>query len=105
MRVRYVEGLAIHSGPESCAGAREGASEALTGVRTGQPLSRERSLLGADIVTKMESNTDGCVIASARTTWRGHRPWHVRMFLAREPGDLGLGRRGIVGPHREGEEP
>ena len=46
MRVRYVEGLAIHSGPESCAGIREGVSEALTGVRIGQPLSRERFLFG-----------------------------------------------------------
>jgi hypothetical protein len=29
----------------------------------------------------------------------------VRTFLAREPGDLGLGRQGTAGPHREGEEP
>jgi hypothetical protein len=105
VRVRYVEGLAIYSGPESCAGTREGASEALTGVRTGQPLSRESSLSGADVVTKMESNTDGRVNASARTTRRGQRPWHVRMFLAREPGDLGFDRRGTTGPYREGEEP
>jgi hypothetical protein len=41
VRVRYVEGLAIHSDPESCAGTREGSGEALTGVRAGQPLSRE----------------------------------------------------------------
>ena len=60
MRVRYVEGVAVHSGPESCAVTREGKSEALTGVRTGQPLSRERSIVsGADMVTYMESNTDG----------------------------------------------
>jgi hypothetical protein len=42
VRVRNVEGLAIHSGPESCAVIREGFGEALTGVRAGQPLSRER---------------------------------------------------------------
>jgi RNA-directed DNA polymerase len=41
VKVRYVEGVAIHSGPESCAGTREGVSEALTGVRAGQPLSHE----------------------------------------------------------------
>jgi hypothetical protein len=46
VRVRYVEGLAIHSGPESCAVIREGFGEALTGVRAGQPLSRERLYLG-----------------------------------------------------------
>jgi hypothetical protein len=38
------EGVAIHIGPESCAGAREGFGEALTGGRIGQPLSRERVL-------------------------------------------------------------
>jgi hypothetical protein len=38
------EGVAIHIGPESCAVAREGLSEALTGGRIGQPLSRESFL-------------------------------------------------------------
>jgi len=42
VQVRCTEGLANHSGPESCAGIREGVSEALTGERTGQPLSCER---------------------------------------------------------------
>jgi hypothetical protein len=41
MRVSYGEGVAIHTGSESCIGPRKGAGEALTGVRTGQPLSRE----------------------------------------------------------------
>ncbi len=60
MEVRYVEEIAIHSGPESCMVTREGGSEALTGVRAGQPLSRERSIVsGADMVTNMEGNTDG----------------------------------------------
>jgi hypothetical protein len=38
VQVRCTEGLANHSGPESCAGIREGDSEALTGERAGQPL-------------------------------------------------------------------
>ena len=63
MKVRYVEGVAIHSGPESCAVTREGVSEALTGVRTGQVLSRERTMTpGADMVSNMESKTDGRVM-------------------------------------------
>ena len=41
MKVSYGEGLAIHTGPESCIGVRKGEGEALTGVRTGQSLSRE----------------------------------------------------------------
>lgn len=51
MKESYVEGLATHDGPESCADAREGGGEALTGVRAGRVLSRERtSLRGADAV-------------------------------------------------------
>jgi hypothetical protein len=34
-RELYIEGVAIHGGPESCVGVREGAGEALTGVRVG----------------------------------------------------------------------
>ncbi len=41
MKVSYGEGVAIRTGSESCIGVHKGAGEALTGVRTGQPLSRE----------------------------------------------------------------
>lgn len=45
--------LANHTGPESCAGARKGTGEALTGVRTGQVLSRESIVFrGADAVVR-----------------------------------------------------
>ena len=44
MQVPYDEGVANHIGPESCAVAREGLGEALTGECTGQPLSRESFL-------------------------------------------------------------
>jgi hypothetical protein len=101
------EGVAIHIGPESCAVAREGLGEALTGERIGQPLSRESSLIpGADAVTNAEGNTLGRDSASARATRRGQRPWHVRTLLVREPGDLAIDRSATaVGPHWEGEEP
>ena len=42
MQVHYDEGVAIHIGPEPCAGAREGVGEASVGECIGQPLSRER---------------------------------------------------------------
>ena len=45
MKESYGEGLATHTGPESCGAAREGGVEALTGVRAGRVLSRERTFL------------------------------------------------------------
>ena len=56
MKVSYSEGVATHTGSESCIVVREGKGEALTGVRAGRPLSREIEapsrkrwpLLGAD---------------------------------------------------------
>ena len=41
MEVSYSEGLANHTGSESCAGVRKDVGEALTGVRAGWVLSRE----------------------------------------------------------------
>src|SRR6266496_1206068 len=53
---------------------------------------RKIPILGADAVQMAEGNTFGRVIASARTTRRGQRPWHVQTLLAREPGDLAIDR-------------
>jgi len=53
VQVRCTEGLANHSDPESCAGIREGVSEALTGERVGQPLSCER--LKSRVLTRFET--------------------------------------------------
>lgn len=89
MQVHYGEGIANHTGPESCAVRREVYGEALTGVHAGQPLSRETTFFqDADAVVKAEGMTNGYDIASARTVLRGRRTWHVWMLFAREPGDL-----------------
>jgi hypothetical protein len=91
--------LANHAVPESCAVRREVQGEALTGVRIGQPSSRESLVVpGADAVARAEGNMPERAIASAPTTRRGRRPWHVRTLLAREPGDLQLDRRRLQGP-------
>jgi RNA-directed DNA polymerase len=45
MQESYGEGLATHTGPESCVGARKGDGEALTGGRIGRVLSRETKIL------------------------------------------------------------
>ncbi len=95
MQVHYSEGLAIHIGPEPCAVIREGVGEASVGDGAGQPLSHEIGIFsGADAFLLAEGNTDGRVIASARTTRRGRRPWHVSTLLVRELGDLMVGQGG-----------
>ena len=50
MKESHVEGLATHSGPESCEAARKGSVEALTGVRAGRVLSRESEGILRDAV-------------------------------------------------------
>jgi hypothetical protein len=101
------EGLAIRIGPESCAVAREGRGEALTGGRIGQPLSRESFLFWVPTPCKWWKATHpGASARAPRATRRGQRPWRVQTLLAREPGDLAIGRSATAaGPHREGEEP
>ena len=106
MKVRHDEGVANRIGPEPCIAGREASGEASAGEGTGQPLSRDRNILGADAVEIAEGNMVEHANASARATRRGQRTWHVSTLLAREPGDLASGRRlSRTGPHREGEEP
>src|SRR5271157_3304571 len=45
MKVSYGEGLANHTGSESCGVAREGGVEALAGEGAGRVFSRERTFL------------------------------------------------------------
>jgi len=44
MKESYSEGVAIHTGPESCGRARKGTDEALTGVHAGWVLNCEKPL-------------------------------------------------------------
>jgi hypothetical protein len=53
MRESHSEGVASHAGPESCGGVRKGDSEALTGVRAGRVLNREKP-------TRRQAVTLGC---------------------------------------------
>ena len=52
MRDPYGEGVATHTGPESCVAARKGSGEALTGGGAGWVFSREihEPLRGADVL-------------------------------------------------------
>jgi hypothetical protein len=74
MKESNIEGVAIHGGPESCAGVREGVGEVLTGERVGGAIEpRNPWSRGADVVVKAEGNTGGGVIASRCWAPRGHR--------------------------------
>ena len=108
MQVRYGEGLAIHTDPESCAGIREGAGEALTGGRIGGVSSGVSDVVrGADAVVACRRQQ-----GEARKRKDLNRPassldpQHVRTSPVREPGDLrsALGKPS-PGPHREGRRP
>jgi len=57
VQVNHDEGVANRSDPESCADAREGIGEALTGERIGQPLSRESTLTRSRFVPGEEPGT------------------------------------------------
>jgi hypothetical protein len=73
MKESYTEGLANHGDPESCAGTRKGAGEALTGAHTGGALSREtRCNQGADAVV-----LSGRPHADARSRRAHPRPYAV----------------------------
>ncbi len=100
MQVRYGEGLAIHTDPESCAGIREGAGEALTGGRIGGVLS------GVSYVVR---GADAVVACRRQQAEVRHRkallhpassldPQHVRTSSEREPGDL----RSALGSRAQG---
>ena len=52
MRKFCAEGLASHSGPESCGGVPRGRSEALTGVRAGQASEPRNAEIGVPTLFK-----------------------------------------------------
>ena len=105
MKVSNRKGIANQTGPESCVAHREVRDEALTGEPAGQPLSRENTLTirVPTLSLYAEGNTDRRVSASACSTLRGLRPWHVGTLFAREPGDLLLGRSSCSGAVRIGK--
>jgi hypothetical protein len=87
-------------------GCREGIGEALTGVRIGQPLSRESFLFWVPTPCIWWEATYSGMSARAPGRPGVSEPWHVQTLLAREPGDLAIDRSATAaGPHREGEEP
>ena len=74
MRTPDIEGVATRDGPESCAGTREGAGEALTGVRAGQAIEPRNHHFGVPTLShEAEGNIDSSDSASCWRTPRGLR--------------------------------
>ena len=93
MEELYVEGVATRDGPESCTGIREGAGEALTGVRAGRVIEPRNCSFGVPTLFKWRKATLPAALARVVGGPRGVRePWHVRNLHAREPGDPTLAR-------------
>ena len=109
MQVHHDEGVANRIDPRVMRRCPRGHRRSVDRERIGQPLSRESTLFsGADVVPLTEGNTAGRDNASAQTSRRGLRHWHVRTLFVREPGDLMVGQHlyaCCTGPRREGEEP
>jgi len=75
MREPHTEGVATHGVPESCAVARKGGGEALTGACAGTVLSREiRSIRAPTLLRDAEGNTGDAVSARRSPARRGRRP-------------------------------
>ena len=76
MQEPYGEGVASHTGPESCVVVRKGKGEALTGVHAGWVLSREIRF-DSGVPTPYlcaEGHAEGAVMRGAARTPRGQRP-------------------------------
>ena len=74
MKEPYIEGVAIRGGPESCVGVREGAGEALTGVRVGRDIEPRNQGFGVPTsLTEAEGNIAAAPSASRQRTPRGRR--------------------------------
>lgn len=75
MKEPHTEGVATHGVPESCADAREGIGEALTGACTGTVLSREITKFGAPtLLSEAEGHTLFTAYARCAGAPRGRRP-------------------------------
>ena len=99
MKVPDGKGIANHTVPESCAMSCEAHCEALTGVRAGQPLSRDRKISRVPTLSQKRKATQAgalvrvpvwpCVVTDPGM--------HVRSLLGnREISRLASRRTGLV---------
>jgi hypothetical protein len=110
MKVLDGEGVANHTGPESCAGAGNRAREALTGGHAGEVLSREKGnpaqagclerrrtgiMRKATLRKPLTQGLRGlCAVGDPKHAWR---------HLVRKPGDPTVVYSKLSRTHREPE--
>ena len=109
MKEPHIEGVAIHDGPESCVGIREGAGEALTGVRVGQAIEPRNQRFGVPTsLTEAEGNIASGVkrepsadparsknLGMCGISMRENReiPWSPVLLITGRPRGEGRGRK------------
>ena len=97
MKEPHGEGVASHSGPESCADGREAGGEALTGVHAGGASEPRKHHSGVPTLSsEAEGNTDHAVIARHGRALRGQETQARMEARCAEPG------RSHEHPSREG---
>ena len=88
VKVSDSEGLANHTGPESCVVVGDGCGEALTGERAGRVLSPEiKVLAGCRRAPNTRKATRFAPVGRGVDRPGGvGDPWHARKHLVRDPG-------------------
>ena len=104
MRTLYIEGVAIHDGPESCVGVRKGAGEALTGVRAGRAIEPRNDQFGVPTLLVVRKATPTAALSRVAGGPRVvGEPVHAWNLHAREPGGPVPARRGDHRASRPGK--
>ena len=106
MKESYGEGVATHTGPESCVSVREGGGEALTGGSAGRVLNREMPPLAAPL--RVLRGADALAVSGR--PHGAHREGEVRSAPARSQtpcmhGHTAHGNREILRPPGAAEAP
>ena len=93
VKVSDSEGLANHTGPESCVVVGDGCGEALTGERAGRVLSPEiKVLAGCRRAPNTRKATRFAPVGRGVDRPGGvGDPWHARKHLVRDPGGAAIG--------------
>jgi len=93
VKVSDSEGLANHTGPESCVVVGDGYGEALTGERAGRVLSPEiKVLAGCRRAPNTRKATRFAPVGRGVGRPGGvGDPWHARKHLVRDPGGAAIG--------------